>query len=617
MLLRLKLTTAILLILAVLGGYYLLYEFYALGRISVEEIPPGRAVSLAPQPEFRVAILASHYTADFLGPGSGYPAHVNYWKGLLEGLNWPYDVITDAQLEEESLPHQVLILPAVLCLTSPQKAAIRNFLREGKGVVATWATGVRSANGTWQGWQFLQELTNAAEFQFPQKEPPWYVTFHADSPLTVGAPMGSRVQITSSDWVAATALNVDAYWSNFELLPAETTLPENFQGAVLHQERGPSRVVWMGFQENAAAGGIDKSVQDAFLLNSLAWAGRRTLVGVDPWPHPHSGAVVLALDVEQDSPSNAAYSANTLLRSRAPGTFFCLADAVQHSPNLVRTLSLAGEVASHGKTHAGLEQAAAFDQLIGFLRSKWTLWQLTGLWATGFHPPNDALSPGSYRALAGARFRYYFTGPLGNSVRPAVLRVSQRFERYLRGRPLVRLVRMTHDDLRLSPLGFVGLDPDWIVERLKSDSEFVRHLAGLYILSYHTQGLSRPEYVSVFPKLIDYWRSNGVWVATADQVARWWLQRSEVEVDVTGAEGKAIRVTVTSHSSEPLKGVALTLYPGLFPSQASVRPQQPGPPAVLEEDSTQRRFRLRLPPLQPGRAYIYDLVLNEERSQEN
>jgi peptidoglycan/xylan/chitin deacetylase (PgdA/CDA1 family) len=556
----------------------------------------------------RIAILRSEATAQFLHSGAAYESHPQYWHSLLTKAGWPSDLISDEQLETGLSGYRVLVLPSAVCLSKKQQDTIRAFLEAGNGVIATWTTGSRDERGNWLGWQFLEEITGSDAFEIPDQPAPWYVSFIAGSPITAGIPAGSRIQLQSPERLSATALAVDGYWSNFRLFPVDTKKPVSFLGSVRHHwfdHKG--RVVWFGFQENSAvAGGTNRSILSAALLSGVTWAAGDLLIGLDPWPAPYSSATLLALSVEQTA-DNARYAADALLKSRAKGSFFFLADYLRRDSSLIPALQGAGEISSHGWHQVSLESFNKFHLWSELLRSRWQIRQLTRQEVCGFSPVYDSLPASAVPVLAGARYRYYLGHGEGNSVLPQIVDVSAGWGPIRRQRSLVRLVRMGDDDLSLSPLGLTGLDDDWIVQRILADADVVNSLGGLYVLSYHSQGLSAPAYSSVLTRLVEAWKQQSTWIATGADVTDWWVKRQQLSINIAKGSTGWVRLTVDYAGREPIEGAVLSIYsPTETPSIAvtAVQGNPAKPDLVL--DSEHQRVQIRLPRLVPGN-YVYEL----------
>ena len=261
------------------------YETLWWGTISLNPQPPVVAAFSLRGPECRVAILRSDYTSKFFKTAANYDGHIAYWRKLVPAVNMTAVLVTDSQLEEGLQGFQILLMPSAICLSEKEKASIRDFVSKGGSAICTWATGARDETGAWKGLDFLIELTGADTFEFTPRTSPWFVTFAGGNPLTAGAPGGFRVQVDSPERLEAKSPGVDGYWSDARLFPVDPSLPVNLQGALLHNTYGRGRVAWYGFQENSAvAGGNDKAILDSTLINTLAWAGRKTLCAVNPWP---------------------------------------------------------------------------------------------------------------------------------------------------------------------------------------------------------------------------------------------------------------------------------------------------------------------------------------------
>lgn len=598
---------------ACLGAYETLWW----GTISLNLQPPVVAAFSLSGPECRVAILRSDYTSKFFKTAANYDAHVEYWRKLVPAVNMTADLVTDAQLEEGLQGFQILLMPSAICLSEKEKASIRDFVSKGGSAICTWATGARDETGAWKGLDFLIELTGADTFEFTPRLSPWFVTFAGGNPLTAGAPEGFRVQVDSPERLEAKSPGVDGYWSDALLFPVDPNLPVNLQGALLHNTYGRGRVAWYGFQENSAvAGGNDKAILDWTLINTLAWAGRKTLCAVNPWPAPYSAASVFACDVE-DKFDNAGYAANELRKAQEKGTFYCVANMVNENPDLIPQMKGAGEVAVHGDTHGPFSPAGVLSQIIRMEKARWQLWRLGGGWATGFHPPFDAFGKHTLEALAATHFHYVMLGAEGkvgevNTVLPDILRISQSSKWFYRNMDLVRLTRTIDDDLHYSPLGIVGLDPSWIAQRALADFEIIHALGGLYIFAYHSQGFSAPEYVGIIPTLIEQFHRSKTWIATAEEIADWWQLRSHVSVIVSDKGTNAIRLTVRYGGAKPLDNVALTVYSPNDPATAQVVPVGvPQAKAEIIPDTDNEHLILRLGNLDPGMVYQYDLSWRE------
>ncbi len=605
-----KLIGAVCVLLLAGGLLRLAYEWCWLGQFSYEVLPATPSFYSGFSNDFRVAVLRSQYSARFFAGSSHYFTHAEYWCDLLKRLKVPCDLVSDEQLEQGLRDYRVLVLPAAVCLSEKEKESLRAFLKEGNGIVSTWATGARNEKGDWKDLDFLQELTGALGFQFRDREPPWFVTFSDRSPITAGVPAASRLQLYSPERLEASVVRVDGYWSTASFAPVDKAgLPQTL-GALIHNQLEHGRVVWFGFHENSSvAEGDNRLILDSALSNAVAWAGQRVVGAVNLWPWGYSGAATFALDLESEY-DNASYAAELLLKNQTKGTFFCLSDVVKRDRDLVRLMGSAGELALHGDTLQDFTSHWFGDQLLHVKLSRWKLWWLGRTWAMGFHPVRESVPFATLRALAGSGFHYYLeSGDRLASPLPASVKVSQSWRNYHRVLPLVRLGRVTDDDLHFSIYGVQGLDPRAIVQRVLGDFETISSLGGLYILEYHTQGLSVPETVDVLSTLAGKFRAAPVWVTTAGSVAQWWTERNQLSARLSGRVPTDFRLTVASNARTPVGGAVVTLYPPSGFTQARLSPLA-GTIALprVDADPPNGRIQVSFEKLDPGRVYSYKVA---------
>jgi hypothetical protein len=81
--------------------------------------------------------------------GDRFDAGIKGMENVLVEGHVPYDFIPDDQLSPERLrKYRVVILPNVRCLTQPEMDQLRNFVRDGGNLLATFATSLNNVDGT-------------------------------------------------------------------------------------------------------------------------------------------------------------------------------------------------------------------------------------------------------------------------------------------------------------------------------------------------------------------------------------------------------------------------------------------------------------------------------------
>jgi hypothetical protein len=147
----------------------------------------------------------------------------------------------------------------------------------------------------------------------------------------------------------------------------------------------------------------------------------------------------------------------------------------------------------------------------------------------------------------------------------------------------------------------VGPDPvKTLTERYRTDFARVRALGGLYLLSYHSQLLARPELVPVLANLARTVAADErIWRATAGEVATWWRAKADVRVSARRDTNGVVTVSVQNEGATPVSGavVRVILGPGERVAQSDV-PRLSAPPGVA---------RLALPTIERGQARSFSL----------
>jgi hypothetical protein len=122
--------------------------------------------------------------------------------------------------------------------------------------------------------------------------------------------------------------------------------------------------------------------------------------------------------------------------------------------------------------------------------------------------------------------------------------------------------RATDDDV--IAVHSTGLDPvRELTHRYLADFARIRALGGLYLLSYHSQLLARPELVPVLAKLArEVAADPNVWRATAGDVAVWWRAKANLRVDSRRDTSGNVSVSVRNSGPSSVNGATLRVMLG-------------------------------------------------------
>jgi peptidoglycan/xylan/chitin deacetylase (PgdA/CDA1 family) len=557
-----------------------------------------------------IALLKSGYTSSYFLQEWAYNDVVNRWLTFLAANGVRHRLITDSELEQGRLDEfSVLVLPGALCLSKQEKEAVRSFLRQGKGVISSWAVGVRSENGDWSGWSFLEELTGSRFKGYINGAPAAWVTLSGKTPLSAGLEAGSRMELLGGWKVALSETPSSTYWSDYSLDYLKTSEDSSTGAAVVQAPCGDGRAVWFGFNSSdVITRPKDQAELNQLLLNALLWSARTPTCQVFCWPGGHDAAVVFSQDVEYLF-ENAANAVQVLREEQIRGTFFCVSDLAADTPELVKALADVGEVGTHSDNHEQF-QGQTFDlQKRRLKESSEALERMGAPRVIGFRPPYELCDEATLRAWVELGGRFMFGQPeYDPRMTPQIVTVPEGDSQGPNvSSPLVLLSRVGRDDhgtLNVEAL----TDNAEILEQHKSDMDWVTGLGGLYMFGYHSNLICLPERIDVLRQMVRYAKSRDVWITTAGDVAVWWKARSKVSAEVSRPSEDVLSLSVRNAGTEPVDGVTLMVRLPRAPGAVNIESNSPGLPSI-RHDLEGDELKLYVDDLKGDGAETYTITL--------
>src|SRR5579859_1590006 len=386
------------------GILYLLMLGNTLGpfKIFSKEEPVSQAMARG----VKVAILRSQSSASLFSENpQAFAIPERQWERVLKQEGLPTRVISDDDLGKGLGDATVLILPGSACLGNDQRTTIRNFLAEGKGVVASGPVGTRNASCEWQGWDFLASLTGAHGASTFTPSTNVDMTFRGQLYFSEKIPTGLKLEVPSQELTLLNEEEPDAYLSDWMLRPAEGK-PISSVALAVHHLNATGRVVWFGFNSVLPAErDVDQSRIDHYLLSSVYWAARQPLAILGNWPRKDLSAALIAVEAQQDFANADALS--SLIKSEGlPATFFCASGDAGAKQQFVKDFQSIGEVASLGTTGKPLQGQVPRAQAEQLHQSKLDLEKIEPGKVLGYAPPEGLSDTATVVALNDAGFRY-------------------------------------------------------------------------------------------------------------------------------------------------------------------------------------------------------------------
>lgn len=490
---------------------------------------------------------------------------------------------------------QVLIIPASPCLGKDARHALDVATHRGTGLVLTWLGGVRDGGCRAVGYGLITEVSGASRLDTLESgRNDCYVTFLRGGPLAADIPPGARLELAVANHVALRTPRREAYFSDYMLNPRSARAEALVDGAVVQTVVGAARAVYWGFDLSLVANRPwDRAIALRLTRNSVAWAARLPLATIEPWPMGKSAVAVFAQDVE-DEFDNARYALDSLQATGVTGTYFLVSSLARRSKSLALALAAHGEVGSHTPRHRLLGGRAPAEQQTDLDDTQRQLAELLGHPIAGLRPPEEQFDAATLAAWRRAGGRYIFANLNGRAASPEILSTDNG--------ALVMLGRVTNDDfIEVARRGVTNVDS--LADGFLHAFEKVRALGGLYILSYHSQMLARPELVPALARVARRVAADSdAWVTTAGAVADWWLERSLVTARARFADPRHVVLDLQNKGLTAVPGVVVRVAIGKVEVHAADAGSR-----ILSSDGD--AVRVLLPTLAPGASLTTTLVL--------
>ena len=154
--------------------YYLLLES-TFGAFRIRQALPIGTSERAP----RIALVRSEYSKTAYRITSGDPSGawadgvMRSWRDFLldPGRDLTFRELNDQDLERGNLDdYDVLVLPASSAMSDRQIEQLKVFMNRGGSVWATWTPGIYRPDGTWRGWNVLEDVFGVEFLDYIDRE---------------------------------------------------------------------------------------------------------------------------------------------------------------------------------------------------------------------------------------------------------------------------------------------------------------------------------------------------------------------------------------------------------------------------------------------------------------
>ncbi len=559
--------------------------------------PPPRVTEVAadvPLSELTVTtswtanLYVSRSSAVFFPDKSYYAALASRWERLLEEAGASVQYISGSESLEALSDGQFLAIPAAVCLSADERAAIDSYVRRGGHLVASWATGARGADCGWIGYEFLEEVTQADAAGTLQGRPPNYIAVPHGKAVAAGFPPGLRIELRSEPWIALRSSATTAFWSDWALNPRAGPFGGAAAAAIAGVNESGARVAWFGFRLDMGATDRDQRLIDRFVQNAALWAAGHTVAEVDPWPSGFRSAMAVTQDVEK-------YFGNSrLLAARfgdlgMPVTFFVVSKLVKDDPGLAATLQASGEVGSHGVDHRQVAGRLWGNQLAALRQARNDVEDWAGEQPLGLRPPRELYDQFTLEAWRRYGGLYVAGTNHARSAAPEIYDVPSG--------SVVILPRIVDDDYAVMiTRGMASADS--LKAALLAALHKTRSLSGLDLVTLHTQLINSDRRLDAVESVVRAARDAGdVWMTGAGELAEWWLRRSHLSVKVRERSDLSAILTVRNEGRVSVSSAWIRVH---LPEDGGTYAAPEVGHTTLDSEAGPSELRIKLPTLAAG-----------------
>jgi hypothetical protein len=543
--------------------------------------------------------------AHFSKVGGNYENLLKPWRGYFQDRKRNFKSISN-EGDIAELKEGVLILPSSVALSDPERNAIMAFREKGGSVLATWATGSRTNDGEWAGWQFLELLGASHLGAIENDAENRTLVIDGHSPISHTLPAGQRFQMakTGEQLLRLKGEHSAARFSDAQRVVGQIDARE---GAIVYSEAPTSysRSAVFAFSENAWE--ARPLVVYNLIDDTLKWLNREVVATRSYWPEGKKAAQVISSDSVQNL-EQAVEIASKLQAKAIPSTCFVPSGVAKASLKTINLLSRVCEVAvSTTNTVTSIDATAPSHQaLLQSARADLNALFASGGKTVGLKLNHETANTSIESALTNSGYKYYTTSLAQSDSRlpgfaktadpdPSIdlirLPIAQREQAQFRGvtnqaQVALQLKEDFEQVLRDGGLGWLNFNAENSKENSASNQAFQNHLEQI--------GKSR----------------QSLWFANAVQVSEWWRTRERIKLE-TAYNGKRFDINLTIKGSPPVTGAALVVMLPKKNAAIDISGTKVGMPIPVVTILDEYRALLNFAELAPGN-YSYQVTFSKK-----
>lgn len=436
------------------------------------------------------------------------------------------------------------------------------------------------------------------------------ISFLGSTPLTRNIPAGFGLFVQVYDPAARLKIVNQhtypiTYWSDWAQSLNGGPISDHSSAVYGTFEKG--RFVYTGFRRDALGVG-QVAVQDIVLIerffqNIVSFLRKKPAVWLSDWPAPYNAGALLS-GLGKSNPEYLLPLADSLKDEGVEGTFFIEPTQADLHRSLVLSLKARGEIGVYDDYSDRESYDSFFDLQDRFTNLREVMEEIADeevLTYRSSKMPN--LKVDTQKALAKSGYTSLYSDSLERRALPIVSRfTTPRLTRF----PVTAWT--DHELIAAYPdreIDFTAVELD--IQRMAQE-------AGIYQFIYSTEGVGRPEYRYLLPRIVRSLKENRYWIATSTQMTKWWRERNGIKVAMDRSGKSRLVLHISNQNGELVDQVGVFIDLGSKVEGVRIRPElisSAVPRHELRHDNSLLYIKIKSLKPQQTRLFHIDLIFED------
>ncbi len=535
------------------------------GRLSADDFIPNSKLfkEAFNGKKGKVAILNSQYTKNLLNNnGDWLTENIKTWEKFITAIGFNYEIINDSTIElSKHYKYSLIIMPGAKSLSDKEIIQLKKYLDKGGSIFATGGTASYSDDGKWRGWDFFSEVFGIRfTKEISNDEATKVHTIRSGLPITANVPTGFPLKVAT--WDRPMAVEVldprttqVSFWYNYRLEEGLIRNEIKKSAGIVYGKYGHGRFIWMGFEINSILGAHDDYLYfDRLFQNSIHWLTYTPIAYVRDWPRGYNAAAVIT-PVLSNEVENIKALLEILREERIKSTFLVDPYSAEKYSDIIKQLKNYGEVAALVNFDLSNLKNDSLDKVDNvkiktekLIRSKKRLEYALRNKVVGALPLDGVNNESDIKAFINAGFKYVLSDSLSDrSIPKTIIRGDQR---------IFSMSKTSKDDYEvIRDLGLTDLNFQRYT--YQEDIDKVLFESGMYIYKFHSDIQAKPEYINVVKDVIDDLKKKNFWIATFEEIQKWYEKRSYVELRVEKRGDRRVAFTISNPGKDTINDLVV------------------------------------------------------------